>query len=142
MKPLLTLWTVILLQFLIFERGISKDVQSLRCYECNVWKAGYGHLCDNPRIVSGCTVCMKIETTIYMGYYKNKPRSSTIITRLCGNDNTPHFGSECLHYRAADGTSRRCFCEGELCNAATKGPLGTMATVLLPVLTLLWVLTM
>ena len=45
------------------------------CYECNVWKAGYGHQCDNPRIRDDCTACMKTETVVYMGYYKNTPRS-------------------------------------------------------------------
>ena len=47
---------------------------SLRCIECNVWKAGYGHLCDNPLIRDDCLACMKTETTIFMGYYKNTPR--------------------------------------------------------------------
>ena len=47
---------------------------AIRCMECNVWKAGYGHLCDNPLVRDDCLVCMKTETTIFMGYYKNTPR--------------------------------------------------------------------
>ena len=50
------------------------ETLALKCYECNVWKAGFGNLCEDPRTVEGCTVCMKVTTTIYMGYYKNHPR--------------------------------------------------------------------
>ncbi len=57
---------------MLFECSIS-DRKGLSCYECNVWKAGYGHLCEEPRIVHDCTVCMKIETVVNFGYYRNKP---------------------------------------------------------------------
>ena len=50
-------------------------VSALDCYECNVWKAGYGYTCDKPRNKTGCITCMKFETTIFMGFYKNTPRS-------------------------------------------------------------------
>ena len=48
------------------------------CYECNVWKAGYGHVCDRPRNRTGCWACMKIESVVFMGYYKNTPRCDKI----------------------------------------------------------------
>lgn len=44
------------------------------CWECNVWKAGYGVLCIDPRVREQCFVCMTVNTTIYMGYYKDTPR--------------------------------------------------------------------
>lgn len=45
-----------------------------QCWECNVWKAGYGVLCINPRVREQCFVCMTVNTTIFMGYYKDTPR--------------------------------------------------------------------
>lgn len=111
---------------------------ALQCYECNVWKAGYGHLCDNPRIRDDCTVCMKTETTLFMGYYKNTPRSSTTISRICGKSRTTHFSHECHRYTTADGTSVRCYCDDDLCNSAPniKNSL-TIAVVIAPLLVLL-----
>jgi len=53
----------------------SIAVSALNCYECNVWKAGYGYPCYQPRNKTNCITCMKIETTIFMGFYKNTPRS-------------------------------------------------------------------
>jgi len=57
--------------YLVIE---PQGTKLMACYECNVWKAGYGQLCDNPRIRTGCYACMKVETIIFMGYYKNTPR--------------------------------------------------------------------
>jgi len=54
---------------------IFNTVSAVNCYECNVWKSGYGYTCDQPRNKSNCITCMKIETTTFMGYYKNTPRS-------------------------------------------------------------------
>ena len=39
-----------------------------------MWKAGYGHVCDKPRNRTGCWACMKIESVVFMGFYKNTPR--------------------------------------------------------------------
>jgi len=106
--------------------------EALRCYECNVWKAGYGHLCNNPRIRDDCIFCMKLETKIYVGYYKNKPRNSTIHTRVCAISELPHFSTECLKYKSADGYSERCFCDTDLCNSATWQKPPALMWLLLP----------
>jgi len=110
----------LLILLVVITKCQGKESTDLKCWECNVWKAGFGHLCDNPREVGDCTVCMKVETTIFMGYYKNSPRTSTIITRACGKDYTPQFGSECLTYKMVDGWSKRCFCETDMCNGVTS----------------------
>jgi len=88
------------------------------CYECNVWKAGYGQLCDNPRIRPGCYACVKFETTIFMGYYKNTPKYTTILSRACANSVSVPFYHECQYYETVDGHSRRCYCNTPLCNSA------------------------
>lgn len=92
----------------------------MKCYECNVWKAGYGNLCDQPRIRDNCYGCMKTETTIFMGYYKNTPRYSTIISRICANSRTIAFSHECQYFETVDGHSRRCYCDTDLCNGAWR----------------------
>jgi len=93
-------------------------MQLMNCYECNVWKAGYGQLCDNPRIRPSCFACVKIETIIFMGYYKNTPRYSTVISRACANSKSVPFYHECQYVTTVDGHSRRCYCNTELCNTA------------------------
>lgn len=102
---------------------------AIKCYECNVWKAGYGHLCDNPRIREGCTACMKVDTTVRMGYYKNKPRESNIISRVCAMTRTIHFSHECHPYTAVAGDSIRCYCDTDLCNSAPRGTTPTLTTM-------------
>merc|ERR1711976_372306 len=59
---------------------------------------------------------MKVETTVQIGYYKNVPRESQIISRVCGNDVMPHFSNECHRYTSAGGKSVRCYCDTDLCN--------------------------
>jgi len=90
----------------------------MNCYECNVWKAGYGQLCDNPRIRPSCFACVKIETIIFMGYYKNTPKYTTIISRACANSKSVPFYHECQYFDTVDGHSRRCYCNTPLCNTA------------------------
>ena len=50
----------------------------VKCYECNVWKAGYGHLCAEPRIRNDCMYCMKLDTQMWTGYYKDTPRCESL----------------------------------------------------------------
>jgi hypothetical protein len=92
----------------------------MRCYECNVWKAGYGNLCIQPRIRDKCISCMKIETTIFMGFYKNTPRTSTVISRTCALSKAVPYKTGCVHVEMADGHSRRCYCDTDLCNGASR----------------------
>jgi hypothetical protein len=94
--------------------------EGLRCYECNVWKAGYGNLCIQPRIRENCITCMKIETTIFMGFYKNTPRTSTVISRTCALSKAVPYKTGCVHTNMADGHSTRCYCNTELCNGASR----------------------
>lgn len=91
---------------------------AVKCYECNVWKAGYGHLCDNPRIREDCIVCMKTETTIYMGYYKNVPRTSVIVSKVCGKSRTINWSHGCQYIDLPDGQTKRCYCDDDMCNSA------------------------
>jgi len=98
----------------------------MNCYECNVWKAGYGQLCDNPRIRPGCYACMKVETIIFMGYYKNTPRYSTVISRACANSKSVPFYNECQYFDMGDGHSRRCYCNTPLCNVTPHTTLPTL----------------
>ncbi|ELT89871.1 hypothetical protein CAPTEDRAFT_223747 [Capitella teleta] len=109
--------------------GLIQQGSALKCLECNVWKAGYGHMCDNPRVRDDCTVCMKTETTIFMGYYKDTPRTSTTISRICGKSGTVHYGHECHYYTSSDGHDIRCYCDEDLCNASS--PLPTSGALLL-----------
>lgn len=121
MKPLLV--TAVLLI------GILHTAAAVKCYECNVWKAGYGHMCNNPRIREDCTVCMKIETSVKTGYYKNKPRESIIISRVCAYSKTMHFSHECHPYTAVAGSSVRCYCDSDLCNSSPRGATPTLTTM-------------
>jgi len=106
-----------------YEVANAAETTRMNCYECNVWKAGYGQLCDNPRIRSGCYACMKVETIIFMGYYKNTPRYSTVISRACANSKSVPFYSECQYFDMGDGHSRRCYCNTPLCNVGNKAGL-------------------
>jgi hypothetical protein len=99
-----------------YEIANVVETNLVQCYECNVWKAGYGQTCDNPRIRTSCYACMKVETTIFMGYYKNTPRFSTIISRACANSKSVPFYNECQYFDMGDGHSRRCYCNTPLCN--------------------------
>jgi len=103
----------------------------MSCYECNVWKAGYGQLCDNPRIRTGCYACTKFETIIFMGYYKNTPRYSTVISRACANSKSVPFYNECQYVEMGDGHSRRCYCNTPLCNKASPAAAGAHHIMLL-----------
>lgn len=114
---------------LFFVSAISLAL-GMKCYECNVWKAGYGNLCDQPRVRDGCFGCMKTETTIFMGYYKNTPRYSTIVSRICANSRTVAFSHECQYYETVDGHSKRCYCNTDLCN----GALPSASSAALPLL--------
>jgi len=116
-----------------FAQGQNYDIVNvaptslMNCFECNVWKAGYGQLCDNPRIRSGCYACMKVETIIFMGYYKNTPRYSTVISRACANSKSVPFYSECQYFTMGDGHSRRCYCNTPLCNMSHRTTLPTLS---------------
>jgi len=117
------------------------ETNLMKCYECNVWKAGYGQLCNNPRIRSGCYACMKVETIIFMGYYKNTPRYSTVISRACANSKSVPFHHECQYFDMGDGHSRRCYCNTPLCNHAqliSSAMLWNYGIIVLIVLTLFW----
>jgi hypothetical protein len=114
--------------------AVNSDLMS--CYECNVWKAGYGQLCDNPRIRTGCYACMKVETIIFMGYYKNTPRYSTVISRACANSKSVPFYHECQYFQMGDGHSRRCYCNTPLCNKAAP-PAATNALPILGICALI-----
>jgi len=68
-------------------------VSAVNCYECNVWKSGYGYTCDEPRIKYNCITCMKIDTTIFMGFYKNTPRSKLCSFFILYSNNINAIGS-------------------------------------------------
>ncbi|KAK2169788.1 hypothetical protein LSH36_7g17022 [Paralvinella palmiformis] len=82
--------------------GLLNTGLSLRCIECNVWKAGYGHLCDNPLIRDDCLA------------------SSTIISRVCVKTKVPEFGDECHFYDMAGGINIECYCNSDECNSSHK----------------------
>ncbi|KAK2187043.1 hypothetical protein NP493_180g07026 [Ridgeia piscesae] len=111
-------------------------VLSLKCYECNVWKTGYGMTCKAPRIRPHCTVCMKFSTTIYMGYYKGIPRKSTITSRVCARSRLIRRDNACERIETMDGFTVRCYCNTDLCNGI---PVTRPSTLLysLPVVVLL-----
>lgn len=109
-----------ILLFLVTLVAMFSTGLAVKCYECNVWKAGYGHLCENPRVREDCLVCMKTETTIYMGYYKNVPRKSVIVTRICGKSRSIRQSNECVQKQLPDGFARYCYCDTDMCNAATS----------------------
>lgn len=48
--------------------------------------------------------------------------ASTIVSRVCGKSRTINFSNECHYFTTSDGTSKRCFCDHDLCNSATRGP--------------------
>lgn len=102
----------------IIANEVAEDF--VKCYECNVWKAGYGQECDNPRIRPNCYACLKVETVIFMGYYKSTPRSSNVTTRACANSKSVPFFNECQYFTTVDGHSRRCYCKTDLCNSSTN----------------------
>lgn len=110
---------------------VVKSVSAVTCYECNVWKSGYGYTCDEPRIKYNCITCMKIDTTIFMGFYKNTPKTATITSRTCAQSKAVPFLNGCYHYHMADGHNRRCFCDdSDLCNSAPRRTLTTFFSVL------------
>lgn len=96
------------------------SASGLTCYECNVWKAGYGHLCEAPRNRTNCITCMKIETTIFMGFYKNTPKTATIISRTCAQSKAVPHTTGCSYHKMSDGHNIRCYCnDGDFCNGAS-----------------------
>jgi len=105
-----------------------------QCWECNVWKAGYGVLCINPRVREQCFVCMTVNTTIYMGYYKDTPRLSNKISRVCGKSRYYPMNNGCVTVQMGDGFQERCYCSSDLCNSANSfvsHKLGVFITTLL-----------
>ncbi|KAI0242805.1 hypothetical protein LSAT2_011020 [Lamellibrachia satsuma] len=108
-------------------------VTSLKCYECNVWKTGYGQTCEIPRIRQSCTACIKYSTKIYMGFYKNRPRTSTITSLVCARSRLLRKDNACEFIETMDGYTIRCYCNTDLCNGSrTTRPSTLLFT--LPVL--------
>lgn len=108
------------IMFIILCGGFLTTANALQCYECNVWKAGYGNECIQPRIRSNCTACMKIETTVFMGFYKNTPRESKVISRTCALSRAVPQKTGCVYVNMADGHSNRCYCNSHLCNGSSR----------------------
>lgn len=120
--------TAIVTAFILIS--IVASVSALSCYECNVWKAGYGYRCYEPRNKTNCITCMKFETTVFMGFYKNTPRTATILSRTCAESRAvPHI-TGCYEYQMADGHSRRCYCNTDFCNSAPRRTVTTLSSVL------------
>jgi hypothetical protein len=106
------------------------SVSALTCYECNVWKAGYGNLCSAPRNRSGCLTCMKIETTVFMGFYKNTPRTSTIISRTCALSKAVPHTTGCIYRKMSDGHNNICYCNNaDFCNSASRPSFVTLTGI-------------
>lgn len=113
---------------MIFLQIVSQR-KTIRCYECNVWKAGYGNLCEErkgsrvevrKRIKEGCNVCISLITIAKIGYYRNTPRYSRIVSKVCDMSRQSFFSNECHTYKSGGGYYRKCYCNTDLCNSSDK----------------------
>ena len=99
----------------------STAVSALDCYECNVWKAGYGYQCYQPRNRTNCVTCMKIETTIFMGFYKNTPRSmlNNVVFNLLSNKicHIISWKRQCIWFLGDPVSNKQWFCFLQICKA-------------------------
>ena len=62
---------------------------------------------------------------------------SKVISQVCGNYEMTHFGVVCHYYKSADGTSKRCYCDTDLCNSApySQRPALTLVSLAAALLT-------
>ncbi|CAH1786267.1 unnamed protein product [Owenia fusiformis] len=108
------LLSVTLLAFVCLAHGQLRE-GTLQCYECNVYKGGYGVKCTEPMIRNKCHTCLKIETRIKLFYYWNNPSDSVVISRVCAGPEAPAKHA-CWTQTSNGGETRRCFCDTNLCN--------------------------